>query len=147
MCVAVAQRTQTCACSARWRKPNSSCTPNALHVHPRSTKIKARTGKDNDAQSKIRTARSRFIARRVTLVASALLLQRRTLDHRQSHEDWSYGVICRSSSDSHRLYPASQLVNRHEIDDPFGWNLCPQNSGQAELNKFQLPRMMSIGTE
>jgi hypothetical protein len=50
------------------------------YVHPRNTKIRAKTGRDKDAQSKMRTARWRFIRRRVTLVASALLVQRRTLD-------------------------------------------------------------------
>jgi hypothetical protein len=53
-----------------------------VHVHPRNTKIRAKIGKDNDAQSKMRTARSRFIPRRVILVVSALLVQRRTVDHR-----------------------------------------------------------------
>ena len=51
-----------------------------FHVHPRSTKIRITIGNKNDAQSKMRTARARFIRRPVTLVSSALLVERRTLD-------------------------------------------------------------------
>jgi hypothetical protein len=41
---------------------------NGVYVHPRKTKIKAKMGKEKDAQSKIRTAISRFVRRRTNLV-------------------------------------------------------------------------------
>ena len=50
------------------------------HPQARSKKIRARIGNNNDAQSKMRTARARFIRRLVTFVSSDVLLQSPTID-------------------------------------------------------------------
>jgi len=54
------------------------CAGRVFHVQARKKRMRARIGNTNDAQSKMRTARARFIRRPVTLVSSALLLQSRT---------------------------------------------------------------------
>jgi hypothetical protein len=53
-----------------------------VHVHPRNTKIRAKIGTAKDAQSKIRTAISRFVRRRAGVVPSALSVPGRILDRR-----------------------------------------------------------------
>src|SRR5213593_48291 len=45
-----------------------------VYVHPRNTRISAKIGKAKDAQSKIRTAISRFVRRRTNLVPSVFSL-------------------------------------------------------------------------
>ena len=45
---------------------------------------------------------------------------------------------------THTCHPSSQRVERHEVDDSLRWNLCPQRRGEAELDEFELPRMMSV---
>jgi hypothetical protein len=56
------------------------CAGRVFHVQARKKRMRARIGNNNDAQSKMRTARARFIRRPVTLVSSVLLVQGRTLD-------------------------------------------------------------------
>jgi hypothetical protein len=56
------------------------CAGRVFHVQARKQRMRARMGNNNDAQSKMRSARARFIRRPVTLVSSALLVERRTLD-------------------------------------------------------------------
>jgi hypothetical protein len=50
------------------------------HLQVRNKKNSARMGNNNDAQSKMRTARARFIRRPVTFFPSGVLLQSRTID-------------------------------------------------------------------
>src|SRR5205809_183221 len=43
--------------------------------------------------------------------------------------------------------PAFQFTNRHEVHDPVGRKLCLESSSQTQLNKFKLPRMMSVSAK
>src|SRR6266576_6916711 len=52
--------------------------------------------------------------------------------------------LCFRGAVSNPMYPGFQIQNRHEVHDSIGWDSCLQRSGQAKLNEFQLPRMMSI---
>ena len=77
-------------------------------------------GKVKNAQSKMPAATSRFSSRRVDLVAFSLLLPK-----------------------AHRF----QIRDGHEIDNLLWWQLRTKHRSQTNLDKFQLPRVMSIGAE